>query len=139
MIKSYKELCSFKTFDDRFNYLVLGGVVGEKTFGFNRYLNQNFYLSSEWKHIRRDTIIRDKGCDLAVQDYEIFGRIIVHHINPITIEDIELGRDCIFDLNNLICTSHNTSNALHYGSISILTKLPKERSKGDTLLWKRVY
>lgn len=138
-IKSYIVLRRFKTFDERFDYLKIGGTAGRATFGFERYLNQNFYRSSEWKHTRRGIIIRDNGCDLGICDREIFGRIIVHHINPISIEDIELGRDCIFDPNNLICTSHNTSNAIHYGDASLLSNLPKERRKGDTRLWKTVY
>ena len=139
MIKSYRELHSLRTFEERFDYLKIGGVVGRETFGFERYLNQNFYRSREWKHTRRDIIVRDNGCDLGSPDREIFGRIIVHHINPITIEDIEHGRDCVFDSNNLICTSQNTSNAIHYGDASLLIKFPQERRKGDTQLWKVVY
>lgn len=135
-IKSYRELRRLRTFEERFEYLKIGGVVGRETFGFQRYLNQKFYRSTEWKYTRRDIIVRDNGCDLGVKDCEIFGRIIVHHINPITIEDIELGRDIIFDPNNLICCSHNTSNAIHYGDISLLIKLPQQRRKGDTKLWK---
>ncbi len=139
MYKSYQELCGLLTFEERFEYLKIGGLVGEATFGYERYLNQSFYRSREWKQTRRDIIIRDNGCDLAVPDREIFGRIVVHHINPITVEDIEFGRECIFDPNNLICTSHNTSNAIHYGDASLLLRIPKERSKGDTQLWKTVY
>jgi hypothetical protein len=139
MSKSYRELRSLRTFEERFSYLKLGGVVGRETFGFERYLNQTLYRSAEWKHVRRDVIVRDNSCDLGVRDREIFGRIIVHHINPITIEDIELGRDCIFDPDNLICTSHNTSNAIHYGDASMLITLSQERRKGDTQLWKAAY
>jgi len=138
IVRSYRELRRLQTFEERFEYLKLGGLVGQETFGFERYLNQVFYRSREWKKARNDAIIRDEGCDLGILDREIQGRIIVHHINPITIEDIELGRPCIFDLNNLICTSHNTSNAIHYGDASLLPRLPKERRKGDTLLWERI-
>lgn len=139
MIKSYKELRQLRTFEERFEYLKIGGIVGKETFGLARYLNQRFYLSSEWKHTRRDIIVRDNGCDLGVKDREIFDRIIIHHINTITIDDIELGRDCLFDPNNLICTSHDTSNAIHYGNSSLLSKPYQERRKGDTHLWKTVY
>jgi hypothetical protein len=136
MIKSYRELHRLRTFEERFDYLKMGGVVGRETFGFERYFNQNFYHSNEWKHTRRNIIIRDKGCDLGISNREIFGRIIIHHINPITVEDIRLGNDCIFDPDNLICCSHNTSNALHYGDKTLLSKLSQERQKGDTRLWQ---
>lgn len=139
MIKSYKELRHLRTFEERFEYLKIGGVVGRETFGFERYLNQNFYQSPEWKHTRRGIILRDNGCDLGIRDREIFGRIIIHHINPISIDDIELGRDCIFDPDNLISCSHDTSNAIHYGDASLLIKPPQERRKGDTQLWKAAY
>lgn len=136
MIKSYRQLIRIPTFEERFEYLKLDGVVGRSVFGFERHSNQAFYHSKEWKRARRDAIIRDKACDLGVEDRTIFGRIIVHHINPITIEDIENGHDLILDLDNLICASHNTSNAIHYGDVSLLPRLPKERRKGDTCLWK---
>lgn len=136
MIKSYRELMRISNFEDRFEYLKIGGRVGRETFGFERYLNQTFYRSGEWKACRRGIIIRDDGCDLAISDRVIVGRMIVHHINPITIEDIELGRDCVFDPDNLITTSHNTSNAIHYGDASLLILVPKERRKGDTILWR---
>ena len=135
MIKTYSELRRLRTFEERFEYLALGGRVGHETFGRDRYLNQAFYRSIEWKQARRKAILRDNGCDLGIEGREIFDRIIVHHINPITPEDIEMSRDCLFDLDNLICTSHNTSNALHYGDASILMALPQERRKGDTALW----
>lgn len=135
MIKSYKELRCLRSFEERFEYLKLGGVVGRSTFGVDRYLNQNFYHSTEWRQFRRDIIIRDNGCDLGIVGREISDRIILHHINPITIEDIELRRRCILDPNNVICTSHNTSNAIHYGDKSLLIRLPQERRKGDTNLW----
>ena len=133
--KSYSELIFLRTFEERFNYLRIGGIVGKETFGLERYLNQIFYRSIEWKRVRRDAIVRDNGCDLAFKGMEVYGRIIVHHINPISIDDIDKGRDCIFDLNNLICTSHNTSNAIHYGDASLLLMPPKERTRGDTTLW----
>jgi hypothetical protein len=135
MKKSYRELIKLATFEERFEYLRLGGIVGDRTFGGHRYLNQIFYRSMEWRRFRRDIIIRDDACDLACSDRPIMDRIIVHHINPITIEDIELGRDCVFDPDNVICCSHNTSNALHYGDISLLITIPPERRKGDTKLW----
>lgn len=139
MIKSYRELRRLRTFEERYEYLKLGGVVGRETFGFERYLHQKFCRSTEWKHARRDIILRDNGCDLGIPDREIFGRIIIHHINPLTIDDIELGRDCLLDPDNLISCSHNTSNAIHYGDASLLAILPQERRKGDTRLWKQVY
>lgn len=133
--KSYREVCKLRTFEERFHYLKIGGTVGRATFGFERYLNQTLYTSTEWQQIRNDIIVRDRGCDLAISDREIFVRIIVHHINPITISDVEQGRDCIFDLENLICTSLDTHNAIHYANESLLAKLPKIRTKGDMCPW----
>lgn len=135
MIKSYRELIRLPTFEERFAYLKMGGSVGRETFGFDRYLNQAFYNSREWKRTRRDIIVRDESCDLGIFDREIFGKIVIHHINPITIEDLENGDWCVFDPNNLICTSPNTHNAIHYGDESLLSLLPKERRRGDTKLW----
>lgn len=137
MHKTYRELRRLKTFEERYEYLKLGGVVGQQTFGFDRYLNQAFYRSKEWKHTRTGIIIRDGACDLGIEDREILSRITIHHINPINIDDIELGRDCVFDPDNLICTTHNTSMAIHYGDNSMLIKLPQERREGDTSLWKK--
>ena len=125
-----------RTFEERFEYLKLGGVVGRSTFGYDRYLNQIFYTSWEWRHVRRDIIARDNGCDLGIPGRDIPDRIIVHHINPITMEDIESRNPIVLDPNNLICVSHNTSNALHYSSASLLTTLPPTRKKGDTKLWQ---
>lgn len=136
-MKSYSGLIRIQTFEERFEYLKLNGIVGQETFGYDRYLNQIFYKSNEWKKFRRDIILRDDGCDLADPNRPILGRIIVHHINPITAEDIELRRACLFDPENVVCTSHNTSNALHYGDASLLYKLPQERMEGDTTPWKR--
>lgn len=135
MIKTYKELCLLKSFEERYHYLKIGGTVGRATFGFERYLNQTLYRSSEWKIIRRDVLIRDNGCDLGISDREIFFRPLVHHINPITIEDVEKSRDCVFDLNNLITTTLNTHNAIHYANDSMLDRLPKIRTKGDMCPW----
>jgi hypothetical protein len=137
MIKTYTQLCHYRSFEERFNYLKLGGIVGEKTFGFDRYFNQVFYHSGEWKHVRDLVIIRDGGCDLGIADREIFSGLLVHHINPITMENIENGDNCIFDLNNLICCTNNTHQAIHYGDESLLVRLPKERRKGDTNLWSK--
>lgn len=135
-IKTYSELITLPTYEERFNYLKLEGVVGETTFGFDRYLNQNLYNSQEWKSIRNQVIIRDNGCDLACEGYEIYGRILIHHINPITVENI-INRDpIIFDLENLISTVHNTHNAIHYGNENLLIKGPIERTKNDTIPWK---
>jgi len=139
MIKSYRDLRRLYTFEERFNYLKIGGTIGRSTFGADRYLNQVLYNSREWKFVRRDVIVRDEGCDLGIEDREIYDRIIVHHINPITIDDIEYGADCVFDLDNLICSTHNTHNAIHFGDSSLLTQLPKERRKGDTNLWNLQY
>ena len=135
LIKSYHELIRLRTFEERYEYLKLRGRVGEETFGALRYLNQILYHSRDWKPIRRDIIIRDNGWDLGIPDREILGRIIVHHINPLTIEDVERRADCVFDPDNLISTSHNTSEAIHYGDASLLIRLPQERCKGDTSLW----
>lgn len=139
MIKSYKHLRQLLTFEDRFDYLKLKGIVGRDTFGFDRYLNQNLYQSKEWLKVRNQVIIRDEGCDLGILDRQIFQGILIHHINPINKFDIETRNPCIFDLNNLICTSQNTHNAIHYGDKSLLITIPKERKKGDTCLWSIVY
>lgn len=135
-IKTYSELITLPTFEERFNYLKLGGIVGESTFGFDRYLNQNLYKSQEWKSVRNKVIIRDNGCDLACEGYEIYGKVLIHHINPITVEDIINRNPIIFDLENLITTIHNTHNAIHYGDENLLIKGPIERTKNDTIPWK---
>ncbi len=136
MIKSYRELLRLKTFEERFEYLKLEGIVGRATFGFDRYVNQLLYHSKEWKLTRRDVIVRDKGCDLGISDREIFSGLVVHHINPVSLEAIERGDDRVFDLDNLICTSLHTHNAIHYGRSLLLKPLPQERTKGDTNLWE---
>ena len=124
------------TFEERFLYLQLDGSVGKETFGFNRYLNQTLYRSDEWRSIRDQIIIRDNGCDLGMYGYEIQGRILIHHLNPITKEDIINRSSVIFDPNNLVCVSHITHNAIHYGNEGLLPKVPKERTKNDTCPWK---
>ena len=135
MIRTYRFLEKLHTFEDRYQYLKLSGIVGVSTFGYDRYLNQNLYTSRRWKETRDLVIIRDNGCDLGIEDYRIHGKILIHHINPITIEDIELDRDDIFNPEFLICTTLNTHNAIHYGNESLLPKLPVERRKNDTCPW----
>lgn len=138
-IRTYSELITLPTFEERYRYLRLGGRVGEETFGFDRYLNQLLYTSDQWRAVRDKTIIRDEGCDLAMPDREIVGkqRIIVHHMNPITVEDILEGNPAVFDLEYLICTIKNTHDAIHYGDESLLIKAPVERFKNDTCPWRR--
>lgn len=135
-IRTYKELRSLRTFEERFDYAKLGGIVGEETFGDKRYLNQILYSSTLWKDTRRDCILRDNGCDLAFRGFDIFGKVYVHHLNPITIDDILERRDEVFDPKYLVCTSFRTHNALHYGDISLLTIKPVERKPYDTCPWK---
>ena len=136
-IKTYTELSRLSTFEERYRYLRIGGSIGHETFGFDRYLNQVFYRSQKWKSIRDQVIIRDNGCDLGVDGYEIYGRIIVHHMNPITLKDIERESEFLLDPEFLICTVHNTHNAIHYGDENLLIKAPIERSKNDTCPWRR--
>lgn len=135
-IRTYTELLKLATFEERYRYLRLSGKVGADTFGFDRYLNQIFYRSQRWKAVRDLVIIRDNGCDLGVEGYEIHGRIIIHHMNPITIEDIERESDLLLNPEYLISTVHNTHNAIHYGDENLLIKAPIERSKNDTCPWK---
>lgn len=135
-IKTYSELIVLPTFEDRFEYLQLKGIVGQETFGFDRYLNQILYSSKEWKHLRNEIIVRDNGCDLALEGFEIHGRILIHHINPITIDDVIKRRGIVFDPENLICVTHNTHNAIHYGDKSLLITGPIERRANDTCPWK---
>lgn len=135
-MRTYSELIKYPTFEDRFNYLKLNGVVGEDTFGFDRWLNQRFYNSKEWQNIRDFVIIRDGGCDLAMDGYEIRGKLYVHHMNPIEQTDIIHSTDILIDPEYLICVSHNTHNAIHYGDISLLVTDPVERRPNDTCPWK---
>lgn len=137
MIKTYSELVTIPTFLERYQYLRIGGRVGADTFGFDRYLNQVLYHSDEWKRFRRDIIIRDNGCDLACDGYDIPNRILVHHINPITVEDVLKRNPMIFDPDNVISTSHNTHQAIHYGDEGLLIRAPTERTKNDTCPWRR--
>lgn len=136
-VRTYSELVKLRSFEDRYRYLKIGGRVGEETFGYERYLNQILYRSQRWKDARNEVIVRDKGCDLGIEGYEIRGRILVHHMNPITIEDIELERDIVFDPEVLISTTHNTHNAIHYGDESLLILAPVVRTLHDTCPWKR--
>lgn len=135
MTRCYTDLVKLKTFEKRFEYLRLKGSVGADTFGFDRYLNQNFYRSPEWKHARRDVIIRDEGRDLGVEGYELQNGIYVHHMNPISPKDLVHGESWIFDPEYLICVSFNTHNAIHYGDVSLLPKRPVERTMNDTCPW----
>lgn len=135
-IKTYSELILLPTFEERFKYLQLNGRVGDDTFGFDRYINQKFYRSAEWKRIRDYIIIRDNGCDLAVDGYEIHGRILIHHINPITISDIKFSTEYLMNPDYLICVTHNTHNAIHYGDEKQIITGPIVRTKNDTCPWK---
>lgn len=136
MIKSYSELIEIPNYFDRFEYLKIGGHVGESTFGSNRYLNQALYRSYEWKKFRRDMIIRDNGCDMADPDHEISGIILLHHINPITIDDVVNDRFKVFDPDNVVCVSHKTHEAIHYGDDSLLPKGLIVRRPNDTIPWR---
>ena len=134
--KSYKEMIKLKTFEERFNYLKLDGRVGKITYGADRIFNQSFYHSKEWKDFRAKVIARDNGCDLGCEDREIFDKVIVHHINPMTMEQLEEGGDDLFDLDNFVCCSHKTHEAIHYGDESLLPRTNfVERKTGDTKLW----
>ena len=136
-IKTYSELIEIPTFLERYRYLRIGGAVGKETFGYDRYLNQILYKSDKWKRFRREIIVRDNGNDLACEGFQIFGKILIHHINPITVEEV-LHRDPkIFDPENVIATTLNTHNAIHYGDESLLMITPVERSKNDTCPWRR--
>lgn len=135
MIRTYKEMISFPTFKERFDYLKLNGVVGESTFGFHRIVNQSFYSSREWRSIRSKVIIRDDGCDLGVEDRPINDRVHIHHLNPVTLEQLEDNSSMLYDLDNLVCVSYATHLAIHYGDDSILFPDLIERTPGDTKLW----
>lgn len=138
MFRTYTELSKLKTFEERFEYLRLDGQVGKETFGFDRIFNQIFYRSVEWKRVRDQVIIRDCGCDLGVLGHEIYGqRILIHHMNPISLEDLERRSEILMNPEYLITTIHNTHQAIHYGDENLLIKLPRERTKNDTCPWKR--
>ncbi len=136
MIRTHYELQSLHTFEERYRYLCLAGRVGDRTFGYDRYLNQVLYKTDRWRRARDEVIARDNGCDLGMEDYQIGGKIIVHHMNPITLEDIELDRDLLYDPDLLVCTSLETHNAIHYGDESLLPKLPIQRTRNDTCPWR---
>lgn len=138
IIRTYSELITLPTFEERYRYLKIGGKVGEETFGFERYLNQAFYKSEEWKSIRRQVIIRDNGCDLGISGREIPNHIIVHHMNPISIDDILSRSDFLLNPEYLICVLKQTHDAIHYGDESLLIKAPVERTKNDTCPWRHM-
>ena len=136
-IRMYSELSKLKTFDERFNYLKLGGGVGRETFGFDRYLNQYFYKSYEWKHVRNEVIARDLGCDMGLEEFPIMGRVLIHHMNPITVDDLVARRAVVLNPEYLICVSHDTHNAIHYGDDSILKNRELSvRVPNDTCPWR---
>jgi hypothetical protein len=134
-IRTYNELCRYKTLEDRFRYLKLGGLTGIATFGFDRWINQRFYKSNEWKHVRDHVIVRDNGCDLGVPGYEIHSGLLVHHMNPVSLDDIKHAEDWLIDPDFLITASLRTHNAIHFGDESQLPRGPVERKRGDTTLW----
>ena len=135
-IRTYSELITIPTFEERFEYLQLKGSVGKDTFGYDRYLNQVLYRSPEWKRLRNKIIIRDDGCDLACDGYDVYGKILIHHLNPITVEDVLARSRKVFDPDNLVCVSHNTHNAIHYGDVDLLVTGPIIRTKNDTCPWR---
>ena len=136
-IRTYSDLSKLTTFEERYNYLRLNGFVGKETFGFDRYLNQVFYKSAKWRSVRDFVIVRDNGCDLGIEGREIYGKIIIHHMNPITIKDIEQESAFLLDPEFLISTVHETHNAIHYGDENLLIRSPIERKPNDTCPWRR--
>lgn len=136
MIKTYSELMGFKTFKERYEYLRLKGIVGEETYGYDRFINQEFYHSKEWRNFRNKIIIRDNGCDLGIEDRPIRGKVLIHHINPIGLKDLINGTDVLMDEENVICVSHMTHEAIHYGDSNLLMEDYKPRFSGDTTLWR---
>lgn len=134
-IRSYSEVVDLETFDERFNYLKLGGGVGQSTFGFDRYINQQFYMSHAWQDIRHHVVLRDEGCDLGIVGYEIHYGLLIHHMNPMNTNDIINRESWILDPDFLITTTHNTHNAIHYGVNNLLPKVVAQRSPKDTKLW----
>lgn len=135
-LRTYTELSKLKSFEDRYRYLQLNGDVAKETFGFDRYINQKFYRSREWKSVRDKVIVRDNGCDLGIEGHEIYGRVYIHHMNPIMLEDIETRSEFLLNPEYLISTTHSTHNAIHYGDENILILPFTERSKNDTCPWK---
>ena len=136
-IRTYSELMMFSSFEDRYQYLRLNGSVGEITFGFDRYINQKFYRSAEWKQIRNHVILRDNGCDLGVEGYEIHEKILIHHMNPIALTDIQNASDYLLNPDYLISVTLATHNAIHYGDETLLIRAPTERRPNDTCPWKQ--
>lgn len=136
MIKSYSELIRLKTFEERYQYLRTSSIVGDRSFGSDRYLNQSFYRSKVWRDLRHEIIVRDNGCDLAFPGYEIYSMIVIHHINPVTIEDIESGSDNLLNPEGLITTSHETHMAIHYARESFRPSVLVERRPGDQTPWR---
>lgn len=135
ILKTYRELISIPSFEERYEYLRLDGRVAEETFGYARWLNQDFYHSYEWRNFRNKVIVRDQGCDLACPGYFIPNHIIIHHLNPLTPEDIENMASAVFDLENVVCCSKRTHDAIHYGNAEGIARDPVERFAGDTVLW----
>jgi hypothetical protein len=135
MTRRYSELRGLETFEERLEYLTIGGNVGDYTFGFDRYINQDFYRSHEWKTVRNEVIVRDNGCDLGLPDYPINGSLLVHHMNPMAVDDILHGEASIIDPEFLITTTTNTHNAIHYGNRDLIAKPYVARAPGDTKLW----
>ena len=136
-MKTYNKLITIKDFRERYLYLKIGGRIGDETFGTDRYLNQMFYKTPEWRRFRNEIIIRDNGCDLAHEDYTIQGRIIIHHINPITADDILKRKSLLFDPDNVVCVSHSMHEAIHYGDISLLPEDYIPRQPNDTIPWRQ--
>lgn len=137
MIRTYSELLSLKSFRERYEYLKLDGSVGVETFGFDRYINQKFYNSKEWRQLRNEIIVRDSGCDLGIEGYEIYGKITIHHMNPIELRDIVYRNEILMNPEYLISTTLDTHNAIHYGDESLLADVEVERKKNDTCPWRR--
>ena len=137
MIRTYTELIQIPTFLERFRYLKLNGHVGEELFGYSRYLNQIFYQSERWKKTRRRIILRDRGCDLGMEDHEIFGTVHVHHMNPLTLQQIKSNDPCLIDPEQLICVSERTHRAITFGDESLLPQELTERKPNDTCPWKQ--
>lgn len=137
IIRTYSKLITFDTFEERYRYLKLNGEVGKETFGLDRFINQKFYKSSEWKSIRDYVIVRDNGCDLSMAGYDIYGKIYIHHMNPISLRDIQRNNEILTNPEFLISTTHKTHNAIHYGDENLLIGIPVERRKNDTCPWKQ--
>ena len=136
MTRTYTEMMSYDSFDDRFAYLRLDGRVGKDTFGYDRYLNQAFYKSAEWKRIRNEIILRDNGCDLAHPDYQIVGRVYIHHLNPVTKKDVLDRSSILLNPEYLVCVSYDTHQAIHYGDENLLQPDLVERKPNDTCPWR---